>query len=179
MYHGEVSVAQEELNAFLAVAEDLSIKGLTTGGQEEGTVESNSVRSRPKRQHQQSYSTPVKRSKISPRPSASSSGNRSQQQKDDDTDPLSENDENSKEPVIKMEPKVVATASEGGFADDIYGGDADDGGDDDHEFDAYGDDGDGSGEFDDGGGGEEDEPVAGTSSGATPEGTKGRTQFMR
>ena len=29
MYHGEVNIAQEELNSFLAVAEDLKIKGLT------------------------------------------------------------------------------------------------------------------------------------------------------
>jgi len=29
MYHGEVSVAQEELNSFLAVAENLKVKGLT------------------------------------------------------------------------------------------------------------------------------------------------------
>jgi len=29
MYHGEVSVAQEELNSFLSVAEDLKVKGLT------------------------------------------------------------------------------------------------------------------------------------------------------
>jgi len=29
MYHGEVSVAQEELNSFLSVAEDLQVKGLT------------------------------------------------------------------------------------------------------------------------------------------------------
>jgi len=29
MYHGEVNIAQEELNSFLAVAEDLSVKGLT------------------------------------------------------------------------------------------------------------------------------------------------------
>ena len=29
MYHGEVNVAQEELNSFLSVAEDLRVKGLT------------------------------------------------------------------------------------------------------------------------------------------------------
>ena len=33
MYHGEVSVAQEELNSFLAVAEDLKVKGLTQKGE--------------------------------------------------------------------------------------------------------------------------------------------------
>eukprot|EP00092_Neocalanus_flemingeri_P037290 GFUD01040611.1.p1 GENE.GFUD01040611.1~~GFUD01040611.1.p1 ORF type:complete len:362 (+),score=77.70 GFUD01040611.1:173-1258(+) len=32
MYLGEVNVAQEELNSFLAVAEDLRVKGLTQGG---------------------------------------------------------------------------------------------------------------------------------------------------
>jgi len=31
MYQGEVNVAQEELNSFLAVAEDLRVKGLTQG----------------------------------------------------------------------------------------------------------------------------------------------------
>ena len=37
MYHGEVNVAQEELNSFLAVAEELKVKGLTqqNGGQTE------------------------------------------------------------------------------------------------------------------------------------------------
>ena len=29
MYHGEVNIAQEDLNSFLAVAEDLKVKGLT------------------------------------------------------------------------------------------------------------------------------------------------------
>merc|ERR1712106_506515 len=29
MYHGEVNVAQDELNSFLAIAEDLKVKGLT------------------------------------------------------------------------------------------------------------------------------------------------------
>jgi len=33
MYHGEVNVAQEELNSFLAVAEDLKVKGLTQNSQ--------------------------------------------------------------------------------------------------------------------------------------------------
>ena len=35
MYHGEVNIAQEELNSFLAIAEELKVKGLTqnqTGG---------------------------------------------------------------------------------------------------------------------------------------------------
>jgi len=35
MYHGEVNVAQEDLNNFLAVAEELKIKGLTQNGSEE------------------------------------------------------------------------------------------------------------------------------------------------
>merc|ERR1711936_320650 len=34
MYHGEVNIAQEELNSFLAVAEDLKVKGLTQNGSE-------------------------------------------------------------------------------------------------------------------------------------------------
>ena len=33
MYHGEVNVAQDDLNNFLAVAEDLRIKGLTQNTQ--------------------------------------------------------------------------------------------------------------------------------------------------
>ena len=36
MYLGEVNVAQEELNSFLAVAEDLRVKGLTQGSSGEG-----------------------------------------------------------------------------------------------------------------------------------------------
>jgi len=33
MYHGEVNVAQEDLNSFLAVAEDMKVKGLTQNNQ--------------------------------------------------------------------------------------------------------------------------------------------------
>jgi len=36
MYHGEVNVAQEELNSFLAVAEDLRVKGLTQNQSQAG-----------------------------------------------------------------------------------------------------------------------------------------------
>merc|ERR1711915_473778 len=35
MYHGEVNVAQEDLNSFLAVAEELKVKGLTQGNSKE------------------------------------------------------------------------------------------------------------------------------------------------
>jgi len=48
MYHGEVNVAQEELNSFLAVAEELRVKGLTQNNQQ------SSIPSKPK----QSYSAP-------------------------------------------------------------------------------------------------------------------------
>jgi len=39
MYHGEVNVAQEELNTFLAVAEDLKVKGLTQNNTNENQPE--------------------------------------------------------------------------------------------------------------------------------------------
>ena len=44
MYHGEVNIAQDELNSFLAVAEDLQVKGLTQNG---GTPSSNPKRPAP------------------------------------------------------------------------------------------------------------------------------------
>jgi len=39
MYHGEVNVAQENLNSFLAIAEDLKVKGLTQSKSEENSRE--------------------------------------------------------------------------------------------------------------------------------------------
>jgi len=39
MYHGEVNVAQEDLNSFLAIAEDLKVKGLTQSKSEENSRE--------------------------------------------------------------------------------------------------------------------------------------------
>jgi len=48
MYHGEVNVAQEELNSFLAVAEDLRVKGLTQGQSESQKKREKDFSSRPK-----------------------------------------------------------------------------------------------------------------------------------
>ena len=45
MYHGEVNIAQEDLNGFLAVAEDLRVKGLTQG--QGGSQTSNSSKPQP------------------------------------------------------------------------------------------------------------------------------------
>jgi len=42
MYHGEVNVAQEELNSFLAVAEDLRVKGLTQNNSSSSETKSSS-----------------------------------------------------------------------------------------------------------------------------------------
>jgi len=49
MYHGEVNVAQEELNSFLAVAEDLEVKGLT---------QNNSSNPKPRQDQTQSLNPP-------------------------------------------------------------------------------------------------------------------------
>lgn len=58
MYHGEVNVAQEDLNSFLAVAEDMKVKGLTQNNQNASSKPS-----------QYSASTPqTARPKPSPRP---------------------------------------------------------------------------------------------------------------
>merc|ERR1712123_8079 len=43
MYHGEVNVAQEELNSFLSVAEDLKVKGLTQNQSQESASQQQTV----------------------------------------------------------------------------------------------------------------------------------------
>jgi hypothetical protein len=65
MYHGEVSVAQEDLNSFLAVAEDLKVKGLTQNDSDNSSKvnelypsQGNKVRARPEPQPTPSYKPP-------------------------------------------------------------------------------------------------------------------------
>ena len=56
MYHGEANIAQDDLNNFLAVAEDLKIKGLTQGNSDSDRSKQSSVKD-----HQRSsYKKPVK-----------------------------------------------------------------------------------------------------------------------
>ena len=74
MYHGEVNVAQEDLNNFLAVAEDLRVKGLTqnqasgSGGGSSSSSSRQNVKSQPEPYKPKPE---VKRSVIPSRPSAS------------------------------------------------------------------------------------------------------------
>merc|ERR1711973_631386 len=48
MYHGEVNVAQDELNSFLAVAEELRVKGLTQNNGSSQSAKSRDSQSAPK-----------------------------------------------------------------------------------------------------------------------------------
>jgi len=48
MYHGEVNVAQEELNSFLAIAEDLKVKGLTQSKSENNKQNPTAPKARPR-----------------------------------------------------------------------------------------------------------------------------------
>jgi len=68
MYHGEVNVAQDELNSFLAVAEELRVKGLT---QNNGSQSANTKSSSSSSHHQAPKSpTPSKSSRPLDRESA-------------------------------------------------------------------------------------------------------------
>jgi len=102
MYHGEVNVAQEELNSFLAVAEDLKVKGLTQNG-------SSSSPSKPSN-HQQVRKPapapiPVKKSSQLPPPHTQAKPapmyQTSAYQSDDDIQEVV--------PVIKSEPLALPT----------------------------------------------------------------------
>ena len=46
MFHGEVNVAQDALNSFLAVAEELAVKGLTTESKNDQTIRNSSSMNR-------------------------------------------------------------------------------------------------------------------------------------
>jgi len=86
MYHGEVNVAQDELNSFLAVAEELRVKGLTQnsqGGPGKTTSAPKSPPPPPKSRASDSAAPPPKRSRPNPPPPVPSQPSYTQQDDDD------------------------------------------------------------------------------------------------
>jgi len=99
MYHGEVNVAQEELNSFLAVAEELKVKGLTQGN---SSKDSNPTTPTP-------VSNPTPRPSVPIRP-RSPPRHASPAPKRPRPPPTYEEDIQEMAPVVKTEP--VATIPE-------------------------------------------------------------------
>jgi len=89
MYHGEVNVAQEELNSFLAVAEDLKVKGLTQNSSDTQKSSSNVPADPPKprardRPVQPDPTPPPKRPRPPPQPQVSRAPPTTTYQQEDD-----------------------------------------------------------------------------------------------
>eukprot|EP00088_Acartia_fossae_P044671 TRINITY_DN4755_c0_g1_i6.p1 TRINITY_DN4755_c0_g1~~TRINITY_DN4755_c0_g1_i6.p1 ORF type:complete len:348 (+),score=72.81 TRINITY_DN4755_c0_g1_i6:199-1242(+) len=113
MYMGEVNVAQEELNSFLAVAEDLRVKGLTQNNSESGDSKP-STKAEPKQQARsreppERPDPPAKRPRpIAPAssapatPASSQSNNRTSTYEDDDIQEVV---------PVKSEPREASTPS--------------------------------------------------------------------
>jgi len=152
MYHGEVNVAQDSLNNFLAVAEELAVKGLTTDSKPEGGGNVPVVAPERKK-------AVAKRKSNVPPPSSSTPTSAKKQKPDpvDDIEHLEAHDVDVK--AIKAEPEPSGSGAssaaipmvEADLGDESYGGaEGDDNGDfgagDEFEgFDQYGD----GNEFDD------------------------------
>jgi len=85
MYHGEVSVAQNDLNSFLQVAEDLQVKGLTQNNSNSGgAAKPTSHQSQPKKESRSftSKSAPVQQSSNSYRSQSHSQSYNTHQEDD-------------------------------------------------------------------------------------------------
>jgi len=100
MYHGEVNVAQEELNSFLAVAEELKVKGLTQNSS--GGSSKPPPPSRPAPAPHASTPPPPKRPRPLPPSAPLARPQTSYQEEDDDIQEVA--------PLVKEEPRTLAGA---------------------------------------------------------------------
>ena len=125
MYHGEVNVAQEELNSFLAVAEELRVKGLTQG-------QSAGAPPLPPTQHPRkscSFAEPTSREQ--PAPPKRSRPSLQQQQTPSPRVEVDVEVQEVTQPIVKSEPSAhypvpehsVATyqGEEAGYGEEDYG----------------------------------------------------------
>jgi hypothetical protein len=117
MYHGEVNVAQEELNSFLAVAEDLKVKGLTQNNSEKNNSRIEPPRPRPRDPpERQDPLPPPKRPRPSPQPFSAPSKPPSYPEDDD----IQEVVPVKSEPVsIAPDPMLNNSVSDQGQASDF------------------------------------------------------------
>ena len=159
MYHGEVNVAQDDLNSFLAVAEELQIKGLTN--KEQSDASTSKSRPTPGRM-KDTGGPPAKRlRKLSP--------GRSQAimpTKTETATVIDDDDDEVKEVNVKLDPDAGAMMS----AEGEEAVNPDEEGFDESYGDYYGDDGSGGMEGD----GTEEDPTAGGSA----DGAKGRKSIF-
>jgi len=105
MYHGEVNVAQEELNSFLSVAEELKVKGLTQGNATESPSNLKTYKNNPTQSSQSKPSAKKPFAEHSsptppPKPRQIQLGMSELQQHEDD-------DIQEVVPVVKQEPEAV------------------------------------------------------------------------
>lgn len=108
MYMGEVNVAQEQLNNFLSVSEELQVKGLTQGGQRKTQTVHNDlgISSKPPKKPKPVSALP---STFPPGPVASYSTNIADQENDPDIQEVAE---------VKPEPSQTASESDVHYQND-------------------------------------------------------------
>jgi len=115
MYMGEVNVAQDELNSFLAVAEDLRVKGLTQGNSESSNSktksESKSSRVRDP-SSQDSSQPPTKKSRPSNAPSVNSQTPRQISKSPIAKSPMPDDDDIQEVVPVKSEPNISNISGE-------------------------------------------------------------------
>ena len=107
MYYGEVNVAQEELNSFLAVAEELKVKGLTQNPNQNSSQSQKSNNSTPKM-----MSTPA--------PSKMMSGSRPRIKTNPDPEPDDVIIDETPVPNVKTEPPSTSDHAVASYEDEEY-----------------------------------------------------------